>query len=244
MGVVVGEGALALVSWCLPRCIRWEDLYTGRNNCRVHWPGEALTQVLLVLRAWAGQGPVELSNRAIEFKLLEELLDTYAMFMSHDFDITHTHQRLAERRVAPSAAAAHPAPPLHPASPPPARAVKVDYSQREERFVWNSKALRALEPGAAAWHSGCLVPVVTGFVCMQPVTGAGGAGACMALIARREWHRCGYRCPPSRAEPSCPCPLGWSCPVAARACARPCPTLLSLCSLHVAACCLSLRACS
>ena len=59
--------------------------------------------------------------------------------------------------------------------------------------MWNSKALRAMQPDAAAWHSGILVPVVTGFVSMEEVTGAEGSTAAMALIARREWHRCGYR---------------------------------------------------
>jgi hypothetical protein len=142
-------------------------------------------------------GPLELSNRGIELKLLEELLATYSMFMSYDFDITHTHQRLAERGVAPWAVAQCSdtgdgtqrllgcASPQH--------AIKVEYSDREERFVWNSKALRAMQPDAAAWHSGSLVPVVTGFVSMEEVTGAQGSTAAMALIARREWHRCGYR---------------------------------------------------
>jgi hypothetical protein len=143
-------------------------------------------------------GPLELSNRGIELKLLQELLATYSMLMSYDFDITHTHQRLAERGVAPWAVAEYwdtgdgTQRLLGYASPP--YAIKIEYSDREERFVWNSKALRAMQPDAAAWHSGSLVPVVTGFVSMEEVTvGSGATVALMALIARREWHRCGYR---------------------------------------------------
>ena len=39
-----------------------------------------------------------LHNR-LSIQVLEDLLDTYIMFFSHAFDITHTHQRLAQRGV-------------------------------------------------------------------------------------------------------------------------------------------------
>jgi hypothetical protein len=132
------------------------------------------------------QGPLELSNRAIEYKLLDELLETYSMLFSHDFDITHTQQRLAERGAAPMAAR----PPPDAPAPGPAA---VDDADREERFVWNSNLLSSLRSVEGAWATGCILPVVSGFLAMQPVLSAGPSKACMALIARRDWHRCGYR---------------------------------------------------
>ena len=46
---------------------------------------------------------------------------------------------------------------------------------------------------AGAWSSDCLLPVVTGFVAMQEVSGARGPSAWLALIARRDFRRSGYR---------------------------------------------------
>jgi hypothetical protein len=40
------------------------------------------------------RGPVDESRRAIEERLLAEMLDTSSLFFSYDFDITHTQQRL------------------------------------------------------------------------------------------------------------------------------------------------------
>ena len=155
-------------------------------------------------RAGCGwQGPLELSNRAIEYKLLDELLDTYSMLFSYDFDITHTQQRLAQRRVpVPPPRPAANAAPIAPTDAPELGqaaascsgcAEAVDYGDREERFVWNRNLLSSFVSVQGAWAAGCLLPVVSGFLAMQPVRCAGSSKVCMALIARRDWHRCGYR---------------------------------------------------
>lgn len=151
------------------------------------------------------QGPLEMSNRAIEYKLLEELLESYTMFFSHDFDVTHTCQRLTLRGCAPMLP-----PSLLPPSVPqeeghvgahdtsPAAAadrtrVKTDYSDRESRFVWNTELLKPFVSLPGASESGCLLPVMQGFASIVKAPASAGATAQMALIARRDWHRCGYR---------------------------------------------------
>lgn len=132
------------------------------------------------------QGPLELSNRAIEYKLLEELLETYSMLYSHDFDITHTQQRLSQRGMPPASAS-------HVGC---ASARVIDYNDREQRFVWNSHLLSTLVCVQGAWSTDCLLPVVSGFLAIstRPAGCTAASPACMALIARRDWHRCGYRC--------------------------------------------------
>jgi len=146
-----------------------------------------------------------MSNRAIEYKLLQELLETYCMFYSHDYDITHTCQRLAARAV----------PPMPPPSPSPPDApaqddvegmdgggrgaarrglVEIDYSDRESRFVWNAQLLKPFLSLPGAVESCCLLPVMQGFVAVVQFGAADGGTGWMALIARRDRHRCGYRC--------------------------------------------------
>ena len=91
--------------------------------------------------------PLELSHRAMEVKLLEELLDTYPMFYSHDFDFTQTQQRLAQRGMLPIPMPAPPSvsPPPSPSSPPlPRYATKIAYSDRASEFVWNTHLLASL----------------------------------------------------------------------------------------------------
>ena len=144
------------------------------------------------------------------------MVETYVMFFSHDFDITHTSQRLAKRGWNPHAHAVHAqkseqaakaadehntAPSAGTGTAPPTgapRAVKIEYADREQRFVWNRQLLSSLVPLDKAWESLCLLPVMTGFVSILPLAVGAGATplvqACMALIARRDWHRCGYRC--------------------------------------------------
>jgi len=145
-----------------------------------------------------------MSNRAIEYKLLQELLETYSMFYSHDYDITHTCQRLAARAV----------PPMPPPSPSPPDAsaqddvegmdggrsgaarrglVEIDYSDRESRFVWNAQLLKPFLCMPGAVESCCLLPVMQGFVAVVQFGAADGGTGWMALIARRDRHRCGYR---------------------------------------------------
>ena len=56
------------------------------------------------------------------------------------------------------------------------------------RFVWNHKLLEGLGGIEGAWDSCTLLPVITGFVAIEPVC-VGVTQACLALIARRDWRR-------------------------------------------------------
>ncbi|EKX50055.1 PDZ_CTP_protease and SacI domain-containing protein [Guillardia theta CCMP2712] len=126
-----------------------------------------------VLAKKSDPNPLELSNRAIEYKLLEELLDTFNMFFSYDWDVTQTQQRLAEKFRSN----------FH-------QSYNGTYEERENRFIWNHNILK---PFSALHHTDCLLPVVSGFVGFRSIPLSSDETASLLVIGRRDWRRSGYR---------------------------------------------------
>eukprot|EP00960_Hanusia_phi_P072112 767704-Hanusia_phi.AAC.6 len=126
-----------------------------------------------VLNKRSDPNPLELSNRAIEYKLLEELLDTFNMYFSYDWDVTQTQQRLAEKFHST----------FH-------QSFNGTYEQRENRFIWNHNILKTF---SEVHHTGCLLPVVSGFVGIRSIPLPSDRTADLIVMGRRDWRRSGYR---------------------------------------------------